>query len=431
MAEPTISVVKRGPTAYIFRKSGGETDFSEEAIKIQQFSHPYIAEFSKLENNNLETLAAAGCKSIQESLPALHGLLVEQRDNLIIQVMQALDYLHTRFTVHGFVNPSTIYIYEQRTKILLVDFRAASYFDLPKEQFNNGHFSPPEWHRMGIVSAKTDVFSVGIVYMCMAIGTLPCTWAADSDGIHMHARSIAPVWVKTMLSCDWRKRPMFFALLQQLHTYVQHMCAAAVVSTNPLFAAVEDALRFNNESAKLLEAWNSLSAVDISCPWKLVMPEMLMFAAMFLCSPMESDMPLLTAVITTLERTCEIPEVFSLMPAKFAVEQFSSFLVACFFSNETAVLKIMRACRNANISVAVNDSFAHGILKDDITENARALLRFTNWTPSMLQALDEMHAGMQLRKRQLEEQCEEIRSTRSTLQLIQRALESSKRVPDA
>jgi hypothetical protein len=70
-------------------------------------------------------------------------------------------------------------------------------------------------------------------------------------------------------------------------------------------------------------------------------------------------------------------------------------------------------------------------LKDDITENARALLRFTNWTPSMLQALDEMHVGMQLRKRQLEEQCEEIRSTKSTLQLIQRALDSLKSVPDA
>lgn len=140
-----------------------------EAKACASLSHPGIItihDFFELQGQHFISMELLEGESLEQAM--YRGTMrLERRIEIVIAILDALDYAHTHRVVHRDVKPSNIHILPDG-KVKLLDFglahvaRARS-LTLTGTVMGTPHYMSPEQLRAEDVDERTDIYSVGIV----------------------------------------------------------------------------------------------------------------------------------------------------------------------------------------------------------------------------------------------------------------------------
>ncbi len=90
---------------------------------------------------------------------------------LALTALAALDYIHSRNIIHGDLKPSNI-MFDELGNLRLVDFGLAVHLETETDRHSSGtlEFAPPEIIKSGKLSARSDLYSLGLVLYEMILG---------------------------------------------------------------------------------------------------------------------------------------------------------------------------------------------------------------------------------------------------------------------
>lgn len=154
--------------------------FQREAKALAQLDHPYILKV--LDYGEQEGVPYLVMPFVQGgTLKQKMGQPIPYREaaTLLEPIAQALDYAHRRNIIHRDVKPANILISESNSP-LLSDFGIAKIIEsgestqLTATGVGIGtpdYMAPEQW--MGKVDARTDIYSLGVVFFQMVTGRLP------------------------------------------------------------------------------------------------------------------------------------------------------------------------------------------------------------------------------------------------------------------
>jgi len=91
--------------------------------------------------------------------------------NLALTTLAALDYIHSRNIIHGDLKPSNI-MFDEFGNLKLVDFGLAVHLETNTDRHSSGtlEFAAPEIIKSGVLSARSDLYGLGLVLYEMLTG---------------------------------------------------------------------------------------------------------------------------------------------------------------------------------------------------------------------------------------------------------------------
>jgi serine/threonine-protein kinase len=183
--------------------------FRREAVIAADFSHPNLARVLDVgysDELGIEWLTMEYLRGrdlgeiIDRGRPVAFALMVD----ILGQVLDALDYIHTRKIVHCDVKPDNIFItrdpYNRRLVIVkLIDFgvcRCLDPFEQPQEISGDPRYMAPEQAVLrGPFDHRADFYSLGVTLFEMVTGRHPFDEHLDADPrelLAMHAEVDVP-----------------------------------------------------------------------------------------------------------------------------------------------------------------------------------------------------------------------------------------------
>jgi Tol biopolymer transport system component len=158
-----------------------QRQFTREAGLLHQLRHPNLPRVT-----DHFTIAGQGQYLVMDYVEGedLKGLLVRQGPlpeaqalNWICQVLDALEYLHSRQVIHRDVKPANVKITPQG-QVFLVDFGLAKVYDPGQETTIGARgatpgYAPPEQYGQGRTDARSDVYSAGATLYSLVSGQVP------------------------------------------------------------------------------------------------------------------------------------------------------------------------------------------------------------------------------------------------------------------
>jgi hypothetical protein len=107
--------------------------------------------------------------TLQERLSQGYQYNIQQTQQFLRPIVEALDYLHSQGAVHGNLKPANILIDTQGYP-LLTDFGYTQGIDAGQQE--NAYISP-EQSRGGVVDRRTDIYALGVLLYHMLTGETP------------------------------------------------------------------------------------------------------------------------------------------------------------------------------------------------------------------------------------------------------------------
>jgi len=158
-----------------------QRQFTREAGLLHQLRHPNLPRVT-----DHFTIAGQGQYLVMDHVDGedLKGLLRRQGPlpepqalNWICQVLDALEYLHSRQVIHRDVKPANVKITPQG-QVFLVDFGLAKVYDPGQETTIGARgatpgYAPPEQYGQGRTDARSDVYSAGATLYSLVSGQVP------------------------------------------------------------------------------------------------------------------------------------------------------------------------------------------------------------------------------------------------------------------
>jgi hypothetical protein len=158
-----------------------QRQFTREAGLLHQLRHPNLPRvtdhFSIPGQGQYLVMDHVAGEDLK-CLVARQGPLAEARAlDLICQVLDALDYLHSRQVIHRDVKPANVKITPQG-EVFLVDFGLAKVYDPGQETTIGARgatpgYAPPEQYGQGRTDARSDVYSAGAMLYTLLTGRVP------------------------------------------------------------------------------------------------------------------------------------------------------------------------------------------------------------------------------------------------------------------
>ncbi|MFN8670639.1 MAG: SpoIIE family protein phosphatase [Candidatus Sericytochromatia bacterium] len=107
---------------------------------------------------------------------------------ILLQVCQALSFIHSRLLVHCDIKPQNIRIKEPSNTVKVMDFGLMNQLGLRSSGQITGtvDYLPPEIPTGGVINASSDLYSVGVVAYEMVTGKLPFQGASVLEVIRAH-----------------------------------------------------------------------------------------------------------------------------------------------------------------------------------------------------------------------------------------------------
>jgi serine/threonine protein kinase len=198
----TFSIVKLGINKYtnekvaikllekkkITEKKDLERIFREMSI-VKNLNHPNIIKtYEIFDNEKYYYMIMDYCKGgeLFDYIVKKRRLNEEETSFFFYQIINGLEYLHSKNIVHRDLKPENLLLTE-KNKLKIIDFGLSNYFNLNKDNKKNLLKTPcgsPCYAAPEMVSGnkyngfKTDIWAIGIVLYAMIVGYLPFE---DSD----------------------------------------------------------------------------------------------------------------------------------------------------------------------------------------------------------------------------------------------------------
>jgi len=154
-----------------------ELHFKQEFRTMVKLKHPntvHVYDFGMLENGDdyitMEIVSGRELRNIlkerQLSIPEVYRIL--------IQTAQVLNFIHSRLLVHRDIKPDNIRITPEGN-VKMMDFGLMDQMGLPStgEIVGTPLYLPPEVTKGGIIDARSDLYSLGIMAYELTTGKLP------------------------------------------------------------------------------------------------------------------------------------------------------------------------------------------------------------------------------------------------------------------
>ncbi|HYM86789.1 MAG TPA: serine/threonine-protein kinase, partial [Pseudoxanthomonas sp.] len=166
--------------------------FSREREILARLAHPNIARLLDAgigsEGQPYLALEYVEGISITDYCQA-HGLSVDTRLKLFLQICEAVSHAHANLIVHRDLKPSNILV-TPTGEVRLLDFGIAKLLDDPEPAATHArtevraftlHYAAPEQVRGELVTTMTDVYSLGVVLYELLAGTKPYRLRRQTD----------------------------------------------------------------------------------------------------------------------------------------------------------------------------------------------------------------------------------------------------------
>lgn len=170
--------------------------FKEEFRAMTRLEHPNtikVFDFGQLdERTHFLTMEIVPGQDLTELISS--GLGIDQACDHLIQLLQALGFIHSRLYVHRDIKAANIRVRPDGV-LKLMDFGLMQQLGLPADGKLSGSlgYLPPEVMKGGVIDASSDLYSVGCLAYEMLTGRLPFLGApVEVVKAHMNER-VEPV----------------------------------------------------------------------------------------------------------------------------------------------------------------------------------------------------------------------------------------------
>ena len=152
-------------------------NFKNEFSILKELNHPNISRIldfgyeQRLQKYYFTTEFISGA----EFHKACENQPLDVIEKLIVQVLRALNYLHSRGIYHFDIKPQNILVYLENdapTTAKIIDFGLAG-FTSPRKKVGTPAYMAPEVIQGGVLDGRTDLYSFGVLIYKILTGTNP------------------------------------------------------------------------------------------------------------------------------------------------------------------------------------------------------------------------------------------------------------------
>ena len=199
--------------------------FRSEAITVARLSHPGIATIYELFEYGSEWLMVMEFvrgETLENMIARMGALSAQRSAEFCMQALAALAHAHSMGVVHRDLKPANLMVTENGT-IKVMDFgiaRVSGGEHLTNAGFMMGtpSYMAPEQVRGGDIDARTDLYSMGVVFYRLCTGKLPfkgdTAFAIVQSQVHdtptpvSTVRPDLPTWVEEVITRSLAKAPV-------------------------------------------------------------------------------------------------------------------------------------------------------------------------------------------------------------------------------
>jgi len=175
--------------------------FQQEAESVAILSHPNIIQIYEVGETPdflFFAMQLVQGKSLSEYLkaarrhvlPSKRTLPIKVTTDILIKVLDALDYAHSQNLVHRDIKPGNILVETRSKRPIVVDFGIAKLSHDPENEKGTIQgtpaYMPPEQILNQPIDARSDIYSTGVMMFEMLVSDLPYpAWSSAYDLLRM------------------------------------------------------------------------------------------------------------------------------------------------------------------------------------------------------------------------------------------------------